>query len=452
MRAYVISQLDPFHDSDYKLTGAPSSLNTSSVISMINSEQVFTAADFGLPTGAGDKWDMNIASFPTSNSTLLYLCNQPQPGLLSNRSIKGLATAADFSLRLYPLNIHGVNSGDETYVANPAAVPAPFWTGIAADPLGYTNSNGFPCTRRARLVAQAFEVVDETPKIYQQGTVTVYKQPSTSDERKYACDLAVDHLDHRFEGLQTANSLAAPPTNQLKASRLASSRTWSASKGAYVISEKTVEEVPFKFPDHLDVVLDGESTSDTNTTEFRSYWPNTWRFEGQNTTTKDIITPTDASFHETALAIFPFNVSGAYFTGLSSQYGSFRIRFRQFFEIIPTTDDLTLVPLATPTLPRNQEIEKLIQEIVAKQPAGYMQTDNPRGEVWRRVIGTMGKVLETAAPALGTIVPGLNLALQGGGKTLQAISKINEKKKTNKKKKKNTPVPNARSPPKVQSK
>jgi len=104
---YAISQLDPFHDTPYRLTGAPSDQAGDTVVMIVNQEKVISAASFGLSTAGGAKWDLHVSALPIlqqasyysgyiQNSTRFY---SPDDGSESQYE------------QLYPISAHGVFFG-----------------------------------------------------------------------------------------------------------------------------------------------------------------------------------------------------------------------------------------------------------------------------------------------------------------------------------------------------
>lgn len=420
MRGYIISQLDPFHDSDYRIEGAPSSLNSASVVLTCKAERTLSAADF--PFIFGSTFDLNIASFPISNYQNLTGCNRAFGNTLSR-----LQSAVDSYEAIYPLTISAAESGTPTFTFVDS--DGPRWTGLGVgDPLQYVTPDGVSY-RRSRLIGQAFEAIDVTPEIYRQGSVTVYKQPSTSLDETYNCvNLWNGATAQKVMPLQRAKTISVPPLTAATAVRLAGSRTWPAREGAYVVSERCDGETPFLQPDNTAIFLKGANTFNGSLNNFKNGYPSTWRQDMWDTQSKTVVTE-NVTGPENVNSAFPYNVSGAFFQGLSTQYSTLRLRLIQFWEVIPTTDDVSLVPLTTPTLPMDYNLETLLQKVMATQPAGWMASDNPKGEVWRRIARIAGSIIKESAPLVSLVNPELGVATQISGQALQAMGRQKGKKK-----------------------
>jgi hypothetical protein len=435
MRAYIISQLDPYHDSDYRVVGAPSSLNANSVVININSEETYSAASLGITVvpGAGNKFDVNIASFPISGQIRMFPTRPIGPLAFDNAALNDKLQAR----YMYPLTLSACPVGEDTYTfdENDTLNP-PDWRGIEANPLIYADPAGKFRYRRARLISMAFEVVDETPSIYRQGSCTVYKQASSTQELQVWLKHIVTPSVMTVHGAFPATDITLPPTTQAKAARLPGSRTWLAAKGAYVISEKTVEEVPFKSPDYRIPLLTGED--DGSVQNFNTYVGENVKYY-YNDEPASYLTPPNGAGE--SIGCWPYSTSGAYFTGLSAEFAVLRVRFRQIWEVIPDSADTTLVPLSTPTLPRDSLVEQLIQEAFAKAPSGYMQTENPSGEVWRKALSNMGRIMTDSSSLFSSLSPELSLVLRGGGSALSAGSRLGASSKKKKPKKGVTATP-----------
>jgi len=240
-QAYIISQLDPFHDDPYRLTGAPSEQNASSVVLTVKKEVVLTAADFGLPTTAGSKWDFHVASLPLTELVSAYPTRMDNPASYIGRT----TDTEDSTFFLLPIAASAASTGGKTFSVG-ATGGAPL-KGLASDATRFTPSGGTPTPRTLRVISQAFEVVDESPEIYRQGAVCVYERPTSASLQRSrvtavpAGDVAVS--SSRMEAMLSDG----PPNSIQQATILGSSKTWKASEGAYVIG-RTCGDNPFKKP------------------------------------------------------------------------------------------------------------------------------------------------------------------------------------------------------------
>jgi hypothetical protein len=234
----------------------------------------------------------------------------------------------------------------------------------------------------------SFEVVDETPDFYKQGSATVYRKNSNSTSRRNLFKW------NRPDGTNYAgnflyDSCASPPNRLEDAVLLPGSTTWAAKEGAYVIGRTTVEEVPFKKPSLQFVQLVGPPVPDSLTAKNCFHYR-----DAINSTTSTSIT----DYYDSSVTLLPYDISGAYFSGVSTLYGVFRIRTKLLIEILPEPYDNSLISISTPTLPPHSLFEDHLREVIRLLPHGIRQTDNPSGEWWKfvkKIIKTAGKVLKS---------------------------------------------------------
>lgn len=378
-QAYAISQLDPFHDTPYKLEGAPSDANADSVVMVVNQERVVSASDFGLSTASGDKWDLHISLMPILQRGTFYSVRQSQSTLF----VTGGSSDESPFTTIFPLTMSAAASGDPTFIYD-AGLPQ--FIGIDNQLPGFFSSasSTIQIPRVMRVIGIAFEVVDETPKYYQQGSCTVYLKQSTIQD---ASRIGIQATRSGGTANQAINSLfelvGAPPNNLEQATILPNSKTWKASEGAYVVGRRTDSDNQFR-----------RSTT-TNTVFYNPNFPPNPLLKNSfvpREAFNGILTPSASEWYDSFNMSIPYNVSGAYLSGLSSQYGTYRIRTKFMYEILPDPSDTTLIPLATPTIPRNPKFEYLLAQTLMGLPVGVPQTMNPKGEFWGMIIKKAKKV------------------------------------------------------------
>lgn len=414
-QAFAISQLDPYHDTPYRLTGAPSDQNSDSVIITVNQEIVLTAASFGLPTAPGGKWDMHVAALPVLQQATYYSSRNSQSTFYT---AGGSADESPF-MSLWPLTVSANASGLQTFVYD---VGDPAFVGIGTTIPGYqpTTASVLTMPRNMRQIGASFEVVDESPTLYQQGAVTVYQRPSCiNDSCNIGCQATQNGGTANVARVLNVDAFIGPPNRISQATILPSSKTWKAKDGAYVISRSTTFASPFYKPDTNSVAMLSPIDPIIPTSK-NSYFPREL-FNAFGA-------PGSLAWYDSFNAVLPFNVAGAYFTGLNSEFGTYRIRSKLIYEIIPDPADTSLVTLATPTLPRNSIFEDLLAEAISKLPPGVPQSWNPKGEAWKQVLRAVKGIAMTAAPSAAamlanTFVPGSGIA--AGAATQKAIDTYN---------------------------
>lgn len=439
---YLRVCLDPYHDKTIRFEGAPSSRSATSVTLCLNQERSFNADDFGIDSAVHSTWDVHFTMYPFLNKHPMFT------GFWDASSANGnefkLNRTAAFNA--YPLMVHGVPSGTPTYSMEDIAVGSINILGL--DSSGLTtyqaaSAANYSFVRRClRIVGESFEVVDESPEIYQQGACTVYRYPlDTSLNRS----ISVGQIPNPSGWVVPTSgyvrqphelySLKAPPSNPASAVLVSGSETWKARDGAYVVGTPSVADIPFKTCDSHRILFDGVFPP----TEPR--WPDYasagYLFADSSLLNSDFgaygSSPVTTTTYSPVDACFPFNLSGAYFTNLSSAYGSLRLRYRVYVEILTDPTDSTLVPLASPTLPMNQALNEFIMNIISHQPAGHRQIDNPGGEAWRKILKSIGEVATKSAPALDVIIPGMGGVMSTSGELAKSIAGVIGRKKKAKK-------------------
>lgn len=411
-KAYVTSQLDPFHDDPYRLTGAPSRQNSNSLVFQIKKDEVYSAASFGLPTTPGSKWDLHVATLPISNAVDVYPMRLQNPAEYISRT----STSEDTTRTLYPVSVHGVAADDPTFAySSDAGTPI---LGIDTQVTKYSSANlGKLSSRPLRVIGQSFEVVDESPAIYKQGSVTVYERSNYPNDVRIT-NRAVDVGAPSRKILSYQQNISACPPNRLKqATVLSSSKNWNASEGAYVISRRTGDN-EFKKPG-IPRTLWSAPNDPENVNLYNSFIA--------KKLFNNIASPADTLFTDATGLDLPYNVSGAYFTGLSGEYGTYRVKTRITYEFLPDPVDESFVNQATPTMPYNPLLEQVLESMLAQQPPGYPQTWNPKGEVWRNLLKGFGTFAQVISPGLGAINPELGVISSSLGAGSMAASRLGQK-------------------------
>lgn len=431
LQAFAISQLDPFHDTPYRLEGAPSDANSDSVVMVYNQERTFTAADFGLSTAEGSKFDLHFTIMPIVQASTFYSARLVQS---TNLTSGGSSDESPYT-SLYPISVHAAASGGKTYTYDAGD---PQILGVNPNIGGFfsNSSSGIFVPRNMRTIGMSFEVIDETPKFYQQGSCTVYTRPSCTVNRyTYVWTGTLAGYTSNSTRSMQSTCIAGPPNDIKQATILPNSRTWKASEGAYVVGKCISSDNEFERLSTTDLLIYNPTDPDTATLK-NSFVPR----EQVNQLTVPNNTQWSDSFNRST----PFNISGAYFTGISGQYGTFRLKSKLIFEILADPTDTSLITLSTPTIPRDPLFEQVLTRTISLMPAGVQQTMNPKGELWGLVLKTAKKAAKEVVknPAGAVNTAGNVAALLAGnpmpiaGQVLGAASRQANKNA----KKNNTPV------------
>lgn len=465
---YLKITLDPYHDASIRFEGAPTSRNATSVVLCINQERTYSAEDFGIDSETKPQWDAHFAMYP-------FLTAKTLVGGVEHNNTTGLLTlqrdAANVYPTLYPMSVQGVPAGVPTYcVQNFTDLDQNYkWNILGLSNQSLTsyvtgssttnpNRNG-PGRRTLRIVGESFEVVDESPEIYSQGACTVYRYPlditpssrivrfpvpivNGNDPPTEGPDpTGVPYIGYYYEGgviSQTINTydLRTPPINTSVAVLVPGSKTWKAKDGCYVVGTQYAGEIPFKTLDTMPTLFTGYQPTvgasfgeSTSVYSFADAWI-TQEFQGSviNSVAADTRQYFVSSYGDPEPdACFPFNMSGAYFTGLSSQYASLRLRYRVYVEILTDPCDNMLAPLGSPTVPYDQALQELCMKVIASQEAGVPQTMNPAGEKWKQVLSSISKSLLAVSPvlsALGPMGPEMSMIASSVGNAARAGAAI----------------------------
>jgi hypothetical protein len=382
-RSYAISQLDPFHDTSYVVRGAPTDQIGTSVVITQSKDFKISCSDFGITPAEGTFWDFHTAILPLSNRLRSYAGVQTGPNTYVADTVTG--TESLFTT-LDQFTVSACAAGSTTFTPN-AAGSSPTFIGVSTDLHTYTSAGvTFPNQRLQRVIGQSFEVVDETPDFYKQGSATIYRKNSNTTARRNRFFWNTPSGTNAAR-TNIADSCASPPNRLEDAVLLPGSVTWPAKEGAYVIARSTVEEVPFVKPSGTVAQLVGPPIPSDITAKNCFFSRDS--YNASTTSTVD-------DYYDSSVNLTPYDISGAYFSGLSTLYGVFRIRTKLMIEILPEPYDNSLISISTPTLPPHSLFEDHLREVIRLLPHGIRQTDNPSGEWWKfvkKIVKTAGKVL-----------------------------------------------------------
>jgi hypothetical protein len=120
----------------------------------------------------------------------------------------------------------------------------------------------------------------------------------------------------------------------------------------------------------------------------------------------------------------PFDVSGAYFTGLSA-YTSLDLTLRLFIEGFPTpAADQKLISLTRPCPLEDPLACEIYSRVCTQLPPGVPVIENETGDWFKGLMKTIASVAPTIGSALGGIIPGGGLIGSGVGKVAEMLSGI----------------------------
>lgn len=404
---WLVSATDPFHDEPIACEGYPD-LTTSSVLTQ--TVQYTTSVSAPSTVQPGQPFDVHVFFNPVTPP----LGFTPPGAGLSSTDSRLLQYGVTSTGQVIPTSSVWLYSGVN-------AVACPAGTNIFTAPGGQvpTPSIAFQQTFASgnfRLIACGFEVVNTTAELYKGGSVTVYRSPS------------YHQLANLYSGPPTSTISVAskltmmPPGTQAEATLFPTSRTWGASEGAYVVCTLNSDEIPFvsSLPNHqAGLITNSDVASLTTGTGNRlAYLP----------------APPDPSTGRTAgmNSIFPFDVSGAIFTGLNPN-STLQVTVRYVVERIPSTTEPNLLVLTRPPCPYDPLALEIYSRVIAMIAPGVKVSDNPDGEFWASVLDVIGDVLPALGvaltPVLGPVATVLGAAGSAASKSGAATVRNNAQKK-----------------------
>jgi len=390
---WLIAALDPYHDFEHPIAGYPDQSTTKSLVKVV--QQSF---DVAAPVGVAGNWDCHVLSLPftNANGTGAFLSY----GVYNE--VTGVYTAAADPFTTTGLfntiSAIGVPAGQTTLIAS----PGPYIRTVTG------QSPVINAVGPLRLIGAGFEVTNTTSDLYKQGTCTVYRQSNAESRDFYTPSTgtsAVPSWNYTNYMRNVQDSYRVPGTVQ-----------WAAELGAYVPLALATMSNPILDPTIAPWTLSLQRTGASSAIAMYIQGP--------------------ASY--TASFKFPFNTSGAYFTGLSNQT-TLTVTTRFYIEMYPpfVSDLLDLV-----RKPAEHDVFALglYSRIVNHLPPGTRKGDNDAGDWFRAITNAAAGVVESPfgdamltravgplAPAVQQIVKAVNKKIQSKQPVRTAQNAVNMK-------------------------
>lgn len=376
-RNWMIQACDPFHDVDLKCSGYPDLRTGSSVVQLVKKQLQLVR-----PTTVADpnNWDASIVLAsnckPTDYTEQFNVTN----GYVTASVGEGFENAA------VPVNT--VTVGGLTVMSGPqGALTSQSGTVPASNQLNFASLD---CTEylkgNCRIIAMGFEVVNTTAELYKQGQVSVWRLPNNATLDEFAGQCITYNTDDFFEYNTTLRTMRAPPASIAEVNNLFGTRTWDAKEGAYVVARQNSSDNPAIQPSFQPTAL---CTNDVS-------------LNGTNNYLVQARAPPFAGVGDLCV---PFDMSGAYFTGLSSST-SLTVTVRWYIERFPGPQETDLVVLATPSAAYDPLALELYIHAMHGAPPGVMVRENPLGEWFKNVLTAAAKWVPKITGALDTVIPG----------------------------------------------
>jgi hypothetical protein len=370
---WLIQALDPFHDTDIPPTGFPDANIGGSIVQEVKSS-IQISAPSSVTSGT---WDLH--AFNLSNMLAGYLY---QGGFLA-----GFTAAAST-----PVTAGGV-----------VVLTGPTGTALNLSNIGSNvnvTSLSLPfdyLTGSSRIVAMGFEGVNTTSDLYRQGLVTVYRQPQPS--------VQVVNYPTKFGTVTGQTNMYLcndAPSSIDQAMLLEGSRQWKAADGSYSVVTLSSVDCPARQLTNASGVYLTETLLDAVATQCAFSWA-----------VNSSGTPIYLDNHN-------FNMSGAYYTGLSLQT-TITINVVYYIERFPSCFNSTLAVLTSPSIPYDSMALELYARAMTGMPPGVPQYENGLGEWFRDVIDGIRPALALAGNTLSAIP---NPYAQVGGTIASALSQV----------------------------
>lgn len=363
-KAYLIQTVDPYHDEDLKPTGMPDTYMARGLVEMVK-QKITIKKNAYLPAG---NWDCNIFSLPWVDDQRITRFN------MYKNVLTGGAGAGEVN---YP-SVGGIiacqmASGSPTSISRSNTSGSENWYDCVLVDGEFLDG---PC----RIVSAGFEVTNTTADLYKQGDVSVYRVPEPQRERVTMSISSNAAPPYSTQAVSFSAELHSKfPTSVSEAEYMVGTRTWEAAEGCYIPLTLTGMENPVRGSDSSSVVI-------RTGTEVNGY------------TQVAVTGSTDTQTHATIpyprkCVTTPFNMGGAYFTGLSEQT-TLTITAVWYIERFPTTLQKQLAVLAGPPPEYDPVAFELYNLMMRDMPVGVKVAENGLGDWFAEVVGNVAPVVE----------------------------------------------------------
>jgi hypothetical protein len=263
-------------------------------------------------------------------------------------------------------------------------------------------------------VGWAFEVINTTAELWKQGTVTTYRMPQVDDD-------VVTFSGSALNTHSLAKQRELPPANPSSALVLPGSKQWDAARGSYCVMSLASLDNPLECVSNRPRFLMANNVAKTSVTSTTAALK-----------TGDILTASPATF--SCFLNAPYNTSGSYFTGLSLQT-TLTLTMKLLIESAPGPTS-PFVTLSHPSPTYDPEAIRLYSQLTNHLPVAVPFDENPSGEWFGEVLGTLGALSSMASginPLFGVLGAGLQVAKSVAPKIASLFNEVKQLKKKEKK-------------------
>jgi hypothetical protein len=346
-KAWLDCATDPFKDLPVKCEGFPGLNAGSSVVRTVRQTLALTKPA-SIPVGA--PWSALVFLDPFVNNHDVMDTSHPGAFVLSPIGQVNLKTIGGLTVR----------------------------AGIDSVPLTITDTimnSGLPAayaTPNSRVLGMGFEIHDATAVVEKQGTLTTWRLPTIPNKLEAYNNFVNPGVLTQRGGTNVVSD-SVPPISIAEAMLLPYTRQWEAKDGVYSVSTMN-SQVNNPVGSLFHARLSGDSKLAANRDWF---------------TRLQIDAATNVIFPNQTLFETPFNMSGAFLTGLSDR-STFTLNVNYLVETFPTSQDIEIVNLATPSVPYDPAALELYSRIAVRLPPGVKVNQNAAGDWIKNIANLMG--------------------------------------------------------------
>lgn len=395
-KEWLTLALDPFHDYNKQVAGYPDADASQTVVSCYQYQTDVSSA-------GGGNWDCHIYSGCVAKPDNLSVFSLSADW----KNMSEPAAVQQNTWMHAPLTIEKfATSGNSFAPVIPAAANPTVTTLPALD-------NTDLCAGITRVIGMGFEVHNTTAELNKQGTITCYRMPQMGSQ-------------YQMRALNNGGTFVTPVVGEMRrlrpctvaqANLLKGTRTWNAAEGAYCTVLQNSVHNPLKQLESQQLLYNGDATTGAVSTIIASQW--------------DAQGPGAAAPAATASAfepnqILPFDTTGLFLTGLSSQT-TLTVKLKVYVERAPTWAEPNLAVLASPSAGYDVRALELYAQVVNCLPPGVKVSDNAFGDWWRAVVSLIKNAAPTIGLALNPVIPGAGLVGMGVGRLAGVVEDASNK-------------------------
>jgi hypothetical protein len=381
---WLIPAIDPFHDTATRCDGYPDVNVAPSVVQLVKKSVTISHPN---PT-AGGTWSCNVFNLPWVNDEDMVL-----------RGVQGNLIYSD------------LQDGSATF----GGVVALGQTQVAGESITFKSAQSIQCCTveesylrgSARVIAAGFEVTNTTAPINQSGQVAVYRQPQEVLSPASYSLLTGGYNAGSMAGTGSYAHVRPPPATLSDAMLLTGTRTWHAKYGSYNVITLNTLNLPADGDAWCDAMIQSDLTNAENEQTYA--WIPALR-ASPATSTSYILGPS-------MMALCPFNMSGAYYTGLSADT-TLVLTANFYIERFPSRDEADLVTLARPSPGYCARAFELYTAALSDMPAGVPVSENGLGQWFADTVSKVGRFLAPALSAIPHPIGKAAGAIVGGASTI----------------------------------